>query len=349
MHGYEYALLHSSDLLAARLSGHRRLSPMNPLVPIGGYRIALQIADQAVREQLAGFIRAAGHTLLAAAPDVGDEDVNLCDLLLIDHTMAREQIAALRPGAYGHLFMPIMAVLPAGEASGPWLDAGCDDVLRLPLIAAKAQVRIRVLLRLRGQSLAAEQQSIARNHSILDSAIDAVVTFDQHGRMLEFNPAAEAMFMYAREDVLGRDLSLLIIPADVRERYISAFRRYLDTGQSQFVGRRARVRLMRSCGEEFPAEINITRVEAHGRFTFTGFIRDLTQSVRAEAGLAELAAILGSSDEAIIGKSLDGRITTWNRGAELLFGYSAAEAIAQAFTLVLPPELADFSALAASG
>lgn len=311
---------------------------MNPLVPLGGYRIALQIGDEAVREQLADFIRAAGHTLLAAVPDMDAEGDSPCDLLFIDHTMAREHIAALRPQACGHLFMPIMAVLPAEEPSAPWLDAGCDDVLRLPLISAKAQVRIRVLLRLRGQSLAAEQQSIARNHMILDSAIDAVITFDRYGRMLEFNPAAEAMFRYAREDVLGCDLSALLIPADMRERYVSAFTRYLDTGHSQFVGRRAKVKLMRSCGEEFPAEINITRVEAHGRFSFTGFVRDLTQSVRAEAGLAELAAILGGSDEAIIGKNLDGRITTWNNGAELLFGYGAAEAVGQLFTLVLPPE-----------
>src|SRR5207237_1994292 len=69
--------------------------------------------------------------------------------------------------------------------------------------------------------------------------------------------------------------------------------------------------------------------------------RDVSERQRAEEARARLAAIVESSEDAIVSKTLDGVIRTWNAGAERLFGYSAAEAVGQPITLIIPPELLD--------
>src|SRR5581483_4150420 len=69
--------------------------------------------------------------------------------------------------------------------------------------------------------------------------------------------------------------------------------------------------------------------------------RDVSDARKAELAQRRLAAIVESSDDAIIGKNLDGYITTWNQGAERIFGYTAAEAVGQHITLIIPPERHD--------
>jgi PAS domain S-box-containing protein len=77
----------------------------------------------------------------------------------------------------------------------------------------------------------------------------------------------------------------------------------------------------------------------NGRFVHARcFTRDVTEHNRAEAAQAHLAALVASSDDAIVSKNLDGIIRSWNEGAERLFGYTAAEAIGQPITLVIPPD-----------
>ncbi|MES1166643.1 MAG: PAS domain S-box protein, partial [Pseudomonadota bacterium] len=91
-------------------------------------------------------------------------------------------------------------------------------------------------------------------------------------------------------------------------------------------------------GSEFPVEIVASHVHFEGREFNCGFARDITERKQLERKKAELAAIVESSFDAIIGKSLTGIITSWNPGAEKIFGYSAAEAIGQPMLLVIPPE-----------
>ena len=74
---------------------------------------------------------------------------------------------------------------------------------------------------------------------------------------------------------------------------------------------------------------------------FEGFITDVTERKRAEAASATLAAIVESSDDAIISKSLDGVITSWNKSAERIFGYTASEAVGQPITMLIPPDRLD--------
>ena len=70
----------------------------------------------------------------------------------------------------------------------------------------------------------------------------------------------------------------------------------------------------------------------------TGVMQDITERKRAEAAAARLAAIVESSDDAVIGKDLRGIVTSWNHGAEKVFGYPAAEIVGQSITLLIPPQ-----------
>jgi len=130
-------------------------------------------------------------------------------------------------------------------------------------------------------------ESEAMNWSILRAALDAIVAIDQHGRVLEFNPAAERMFGHARESVLGRELAELIIPPRHRQAHREGLARARDGRPGRILDERLEATALRADGSEFPVELTITRM--HGEPPrFAGFARDLTERVQAERRLAQL-------------------------------------------------------------
>jgi diguanylate cyclase (GGDEF)-like protein/PAS domain S-box-containing protein len=125
--------------------------------------------------------------------------------------------------------------------------------------------------------------------AILDAALDAVVTIDHLGRVLEFNSAAERSFGYSRNEVLGRELAELIVPPAYREAHRQALSRWSEDGPgpgaAALLGRRLEVHAMRSDGTEFPAELAISRVDVPGPPLFTACIRDISDRADAETRL----------------------------------------------------------------
>lgn len=301
------------------------------------HTVAVHAADPRETEAYARLLAECGYRVLAIPP--AEDGWADADLLLVDGDTATRYMDVLEAlkRRWADRFLPQVVVLPAGEDSARWLDAGFDDVVRLPAQRSEVLARLRVLLRLREHSLEAERLSTARNDMIVASSIDAVIAVDHQGHIIDFNPAAESMFQYPREAVLGKSFDVLAERA-FRTRYVASFLRYVVTGRSRIPGRRTELRALRSSGEAFPAELSLTRVEGRAVPAFYAFVRDLTERKRAERGLAHLAAIVESSEEAIFGQSLDGVITTWNKGAEQLFGYTAEEAIGKHADMLLPPD-----------
>jgi PAS domain S-box-containing protein len=152
----------------------------------------------------------------------------------------------------------------------------------------------------RARAMAAEHQSEVRKASILDTALDSIVTSDQSGTIIEFNAAAEATFGYSKQNVIGRQMADLIIPPRYREMHRQGMKRYLATGEAHVLGRRIEIEAMRSDGSEFPVELAIVRVPLPGPAFFTAYIRDLTERKRLEADQARL---LEESKEANRAKS----------------------------------------------
>ena len=180
--------------------------------------------------------------------------------------------------------------------------------------------------------------SESRKAAILQTALECVITIDQEGKILDFNPAAEQTFGYRTADVVGREMAELIIPPSLRERHRQGLARYLATGEGPVLNRRIELPAVRADGTEFPSELAITRINREGPPIFTGYLRDITERKRAEAEQARLAAIVKHSDDAIISKTLNGTILTWNAGAQRIFGYEAAEVVGRPITILLPPE-----------
>ena len=122
--------------------------------------------------------------------------------------------------------------------------------------------------------------------AILDSALDAVITIDHHGRILEFNVAAERTFGYSKKKVLGQELAELIVPPRFREAHRQALARWNEHGPTpgagNLLGRTIEVEAMRSDGTVFPAELAISRVEIPGPPVFTASIRDISERAAAE-------------------------------------------------------------------
>jgi PAS domain S-box-containing protein len=128
------------------------------------------------------------------------------------------------------------------------------------------------------------------SQAVFRASLDSVVTMDAHGRVADFNPAAEHMFGYRRSDVIGRDMAELIIPERLRDAHRRGLARYLETGEAPILDRRMELTGVRCDGSELPVELTVTQVPDRDPPMFIGFLRDLTERRRAEAEREELLA-----------------------------------------------------------
>ncbi|HEY2139623.1 MAG TPA: PAS domain S-box protein [Chthoniobacterales bacterium] len=176
------------------------------------------------------------------------------------------------------------------------------------------------------------------DRALLDSALDCVISMDAAGCVLEFNPAAERVFGYSRDQAVGRELASLIIPPEMRDRHRKGLRHYLETGEGPVLGKRIEVTGIRADGAEILLELAITALRVENETVFTAYLRDITDRIRGEEASRRLAAIIESSDDAIISKDLNGQIMSWNVAAERLFGYKPEEIIGKSILTLIPPD-----------
>ncbi len=143
-------------------------------------------------------------------------------------------------------------------------------------------------------------EGAARWRAVVESAVDAIIVIDRRGRIESFNPAAERMFGYSAEEVLGRNVAMLM-PEPHATQHDSYIDRYVTTNEPKIIGIGRDVDARRADGSTFPAHLSVGRLSYDGEPKFTGIIRDLTDRVnletrlREEAGLArvgELATVL---------------------------------------------------------
>jgi PAS domain S-box-containing protein len=170
--------------------------------------------------------------------------------------------------------------------------------------------------------------------AIVASASDAIITVDGGQRILLFNASAERMFGCSRADAIGTPLERFI-PLIAGPAGAGLPRRCADRGAA---APDAALTARRADGSQFAIEAEISEATIDGRTLYTAIVRDVSERQRAEAMHARLAAIVASSEDAIVAKDLDGTITDWNAGAERIFGYAREEALGRPITMLLPPE-----------
>ena len=133
------------------------------------------------------------------------------------------------------------------------------------------------------------RDSEAKFKAVINGALDAIVTIDETGHLIEFNPAAERIFGYTREQVIGRPLANVIIPKNQRQAHSVAHQHFVHTGKKRIFDQRLELMAMRADGSEFPIELTITSLQAAGLPYITGFIRDVTDRQKAEDEIKSLA------------------------------------------------------------
>jgi len=210
-----------------------------------------------------------------------------------DHNFPRAQAAAT-VGLLGALSFPIRSpqeIVGTMEFFTRELEE--PDQALLSCTEVLGSLIGQFVVRRRAEASAREDEALTE--AILRSALDAVITMDASGRVLEFNPAAERMFGYSQDEAVGADLGDLVVPPSLRAAHRDGLARYLEHGGGKYLDRRIEITGLRSDGSEFPVELTITQIDLPGSPVFTGFIRDITDRRGAEDELAASRARLVES------------------------------------------------------
>jgi PAS domain S-box-containing protein len=189
----------------------------------------------------------------------------------------------------------------------------------------------------------AEEALKASEHhfrEIVDTAHDAFISMDTAGVITAWNPEAEKTFGWSEREAVGRTIATTIIPVRYREAHYRGLEQFLDTGRGQLLNRRVEIEAVHREGYEFPIEMTVSPMRVGGEYTFNAFLHDIRDRRAAEEQIRQLASIVESSGDAIVSTSADAIITSWNRGAEIQYGYSATDAIGRPISMLAGAEAA---------
>jgi PAS domain S-box-containing protein len=172
---------------------------------------------------------------------------------------------------------------------------------------------------------------------LLHTALDAVVVMKRDGAIAEWNERSAELFGWTRAEVVGRPMAELIIPERYRPAHLAGLKRFLETGKGAYVGRRLEQSALHRSGREFPVELRISPIDLAGGTAFVGCVRDISarhaiQQELQETGRQFQVLVQAITDCAIYRLDPEGRVTTWNSGAERIKGYQTDEIIGRHFS-----------------
>jgi len=215
------------------------------------------------------------------------------------------------------------------------------EIFRRAQLIQEVNNQLRTELEARKRAEEALRESEERFRAVAETATDAIVSADKRGHITYFNPGAERIFGYAARDVIGKPLTLLM-PQRFHDAHRQGLARFLSTGEARVVGRTVELAGQRKDGTEFPLELSLASWKARGDTFFTGILRDITERKRAEELLRASEErfhlmVKHVEDYAIFMLDAEGRVATWNAGAERIKGYRADEIIGRHFSCFYVP------------
>ncbi len=192
------------------------------------------------------------------------------------------------------------------------------------LIKSKEDLEVKVLER-----TTELEQANERIQSIVETALDAIITIDSKQNIVLFNPAAEKVFSYSAAEVVGKPL-VMLLPEKVRSGHpaeVEKFRK--ESTKARFVDAQRQIQGQSKDGRLFPAEANISKMELAGQTFFTAFLRDITERKQAEEDLRKLSLAIKQSQVSVVITDLEGSIEYVNPKFSEVTGYMSEEAIGQ--------------------
>jgi PAS domain S-box-containing protein len=174
--------------------------------------------------------------------------------------------------------------------------------------------------------------------AIVDSSDDAILSKDLNGIITSWNKGATRIFGYTADEVIGRP-GVILLPSD----RIDEERLILDRIRRGEQVDHYETRRRRKDGEVIDVSVTISPIrQADGRIVGASKVaRDITEQKQSAGATRLLAAIVSSSDDAIVSKNLNGIISSWNAGAERIFGYTPEEAIGRSVLMLVPMDRKD--------
>jgi PAS domain S-box-containing protein len=180
--------------------------------------------------------------------------------------------------------------------------------------------------------------------AIIGSTNDAIITADQQGLVVTWNPAAERIFGYTAEDMLGQPLTA-IIPERFRDAHDEGLRRVTSGGDRHVIGNTAELAALHKDGHEFPMELSLATWVTDGARFFSGIVRDMSDRAAALEDLTQseerMRAIMNSANDAIICADESGHVILWNPAAEQIFGLAEEEMLGKPLTAIIPERFRD--------
>lgn len=179
-------------------------------------------------------------------------------------------------------------------------------------------------------------------HALFDHSPDAILVVRGDGQILEVSIQAEALFGYSRHDMLGKRIEDLL-PERFRKAHIHHRSQYSEAPHSRAMGEDLQLFALRSDGTEVPVDVMLSPVGTAEGNVVLAVVRDISRRKKIEARLRETqehfrAIVEGARDYAIFMLNPEGRVVTWNHGAERILGYRAEEIIGQSLSIFYTPE-----------
>jgi PAS domain S-box-containing protein len=178
-----------------------------------------------------------------------------------------------------------------------------------------------------------------RLDAIINTTVDGIIVINARGIVEEFNRGAERLFEYSASEIIGRNVSVLMLSPE-HEEHDSYLQRYLATGHAKIIGTGREVTGRRRDGTTFPLHLSVGEMRTGAERKFTGMLHDLTKrsqlDERLRASEARWRAVIDSAVDGIIVIDLHGRIESFNPAAERLFGHSERDVIGRNVDLIIP-------------
>ncbi|TCL13648.1 PAS domain S-box-containing protein [Roseivirga ehrenbergii] len=184
------------------------------------------------------------------------------------------------------------------------------------------------------------ENNLLKVSSFLNATPDPIVIINENGLIQVVNDQTETVFGYTKEELINQPVEILL-PERFQGGHMNHRKDFIKTPKARSMGSGMSLFAQKKDGSEIPVEISLNPVKVQHRVWVSAAIRDISERKKEEIQINRLASIIKTSGDAIISKSIDGTILTWNKAAEATFGYSTDEIVGQHISILFPLELKD--------